>query len=203
MNGNAQWWIASIGDTLIWARLTVTDSGVAEVFDSDGRTLRYDGETEARMALLDAEFRAFDGLDEEDAAMLGFDLDEIGECAAWIVGDREHRSSSPGAAPRRPTDRTRAPRTSGGVCREGEQADPGLEQRLRPELGIAPLDHARVVEVGDGADDAARRAVGDRGVDVARRSLEPTGDGGDHLRDRLRPVADLLGGEHGAHACRR
>jgi hypothetical protein len=77
MNGNAQWWIASIGDTLIWARLTVTDSGIAEVFDSEGRTLRYDGETEARMALLDAEFRAFDGLDEEDAAMLGFDLDEI------------------------------------------------------------------------------------------------------------------------------
>ncbi|HVV97079.1 MAG TPA: hypothetical protein VHC92_08070 [Rhodanobacteraceae bacterium] len=77
MIGNAQWWIASIGDTLIWARLTVTDSGVAEVFDSDGRTLRYDGETEARMALLDAEFRAFDGLDEDDAAMLGFDLDEI------------------------------------------------------------------------------------------------------------------------------
>jgi hypothetical protein len=28
------------------------------------------------MALLDAEFRAFDGLDEDDAALLGFDLDE-------------------------------------------------------------------------------------------------------------------------------
>jgi hypothetical protein len=77
MNGNAQWWIAAIGDTLIWARLTITDAGIAEVFDSDGRTLRYDDETQARMALLDAEFRAFDGLDEEDAAMLGFDLDEI------------------------------------------------------------------------------------------------------------------------------
>ena len=29
------------------------------------------------MALLDAEFRAFDGLDEEDAALMGFDLDSV------------------------------------------------------------------------------------------------------------------------------
>jgi hypothetical protein len=77
MSGNGEWWLAAIGDTLIWARLTITDSGVAEVFDNDGRTLRYDDETEARMALLDAEFRAFDGLDEEDAAMLGFDLGAV------------------------------------------------------------------------------------------------------------------------------
>ena len=48
-----------------------------EVFDSDGGTLRYDDETQARMALLDAEFRAWDGLDEEDAALLGFDLEEV------------------------------------------------------------------------------------------------------------------------------
>ena len=72
-----QWWLAVLGDTLIWARLTLTDEGVAEVFDSDGRTLRYDDETQARMALLDAEFRAWDGLDEEDAAILGFDLEEV------------------------------------------------------------------------------------------------------------------------------
>jgi hypothetical protein len=77
MNGSAQWWVAVVGDTLIWARLALTDSGIAEVFDSDGRTLRYDDETQARMALLDAEFRAWDGLDEEDAAMLGFDLEEV------------------------------------------------------------------------------------------------------------------------------
>ena len=72
-----QWWLAVLGDTLIWARLTVLDDGIAEVLDSDGGTLRYDDETAARMALLDAEFRALDGLDEDDAAMLGFDLDEI------------------------------------------------------------------------------------------------------------------------------
>jgi len=78
MSGNAaQWWFAVVGDTLIWARLSVLDDGIAEVLDSDGGTLRYDDETAARMALLDAEFRAFDGIDEDDAAAFGFDLDEI------------------------------------------------------------------------------------------------------------------------------
>ena len=75
--GDAQWWVAAIGDTLIWARLTIGEDGIAEVFDSDGGTLRYDDETAARMALLDAEFRAWDGLDEDDAALLGFDFDEV------------------------------------------------------------------------------------------------------------------------------
>ena len=73
----SQWWLAALGDTLIWARLTITDAGIAEVFDSDGGVLHYDDETQARMALLDAEFRAWDGLDEEDAAILGFDLEEV------------------------------------------------------------------------------------------------------------------------------
>jgi len=71
------WWVAALGDTLVWARLDVLDSGVAEVFDNDGRVLRYDDDSSARMALLDAEFREFDGLDEDDAAMMGFDLDSI------------------------------------------------------------------------------------------------------------------------------
>ena len=74
---NVQWWVAAVGDTLIWARLTITDSGIAEVFDSDGGTLRYDDESAARMALLDAEFRAWDGLDEDDAAAMGFDMEEV------------------------------------------------------------------------------------------------------------------------------
>jgi hypothetical protein len=76
-NDTAQWWIAALGDTVVWARLDVLDSGVAEVFDNDGRVLRYDDEESARMALLDAEFRAFDGIDEDDAAMMGIDLEEI------------------------------------------------------------------------------------------------------------------------------
>lgn len=76
-NNQQEWWIAALGEVLVWARLRVLESGVAEVFDASGATLRYDDENAARAALLDAEFRAFDGLDEEDAALLGFDLDSI------------------------------------------------------------------------------------------------------------------------------
>ncbi len=72
-----RWWLATIGDTLVWARLEILDSGIAQVLDSNGSTLRYDDETTARMALLDAEFRAFDGLDADDAELLGVDLEEI------------------------------------------------------------------------------------------------------------------------------
>jgi hypothetical protein len=73
--GEGEWWVAAIGDTLVWARLDVLESGIARVFDSSGEHPRYDDEQHARMSLLDAEFRAFDGLDEEDAAAMGFDLD--------------------------------------------------------------------------------------------------------------------------------
>lgn len=72
-----QWWVASLGSVLVWARLRVRDSGAAEVFDCDGNTLPYDSEESARAALLDAEFRAFDGLDADDAALLGFELDAV------------------------------------------------------------------------------------------------------------------------------
>ena len=71
------WWVAAIGDTLVWARLRVRENEPAEVLDASGETLRYDDENHARTALLDAEFRAFDGLDEEDAAVMGFDLDSV------------------------------------------------------------------------------------------------------------------------------
>lgn len=71
------WWCAAVGDVLVWARLQVLESGIGEVFDSRGVTLRYDDDVQARMALLDAEFRAFDGLDEIDAAESGFDLESI------------------------------------------------------------------------------------------------------------------------------
>lgn len=75
MDTQDQWWVAAVVDRLVWARLRVPDSGIAEVLDSSGEITRYDDETSARMALLDAEFRAFDGLDEDDAAHMGFDLD--------------------------------------------------------------------------------------------------------------------------------
>lgn len=72
-----RWWIASLGRTVIWARLRVLEAGTAEVFDSDGNILPYDSEDTARAMLLDAEFVEWAGLDEEDAQMRGFSLDTL------------------------------------------------------------------------------------------------------------------------------
>ncbi|MGA7297565.1 MAG: hypothetical protein WBW92_08665 [Rhodanobacteraceae bacterium] len=69
-----QWWVVGLGDTLVWSRLRLLQDGHAEIFAADGRTMHFESHGAARAALLDAEFRAFDGLDEEDAGMLGFDL---------------------------------------------------------------------------------------------------------------------------------
>ncbi|MCD7096832.1 hypothetical protein [Stenotrophomonas sp. MMGLT7] len=75
--GYDQWWLASLGRMLIWARLRVKEAGTAEVLGSDGQTLVYESEDAAHAALLDAEFVAFDGLDEDDALARGFSLDEV------------------------------------------------------------------------------------------------------------------------------
>jgi hypothetical protein len=73
-----EWWLASPAALLVWARLRVLDSGVAQVFDSQGETLVYDSEDSARSALLEAEFCALDGLDDDDAVeMTGFLADEL------------------------------------------------------------------------------------------------------------------------------
>lgn len=74
---NESWWLATIGRTIVWARLRERESGTGEVFDSDGNTLSYDSMDTARAALMDAEFAAFDGLDEEDALERGFSLAEL------------------------------------------------------------------------------------------------------------------------------
>jgi hypothetical protein len=71
------WWLASLGRTLVWARMRVRAGGTAEVFDSDGNTLVYDSEDSARAALMDAEFVSHDGLDAGDALERGFTLDEV------------------------------------------------------------------------------------------------------------------------------
>lgn len=71
------WWLATLGRTLVWARLRVREAGTAEVFDSDGNTLVYDSEDTARAMLMDADYVAWDGLDEDDALARGFSLDEI------------------------------------------------------------------------------------------------------------------------------
>lgn len=70
------WWLASLGRTLVWARLRELEAGTAEVFDSDGATLPYDSVDTARAALLDAEFVELDGLDDDDALARGFSLAE-------------------------------------------------------------------------------------------------------------------------------
>ena len=77
-----EWWLASLGRTLVWARLRVREAGTAEVFDSDGNTLVYDSEDTARAMLLDADFVAFEGLDEDDALERGFSLAEVSPPAA-------------------------------------------------------------------------------------------------------------------------
>jgi len=74
---HSEWWLATLGRTVVWAQLRVREAGTADVFDSDGKTLSYDSEDTARAALMDAEFVSFDGLDEEDALVRGFALDEI------------------------------------------------------------------------------------------------------------------------------
>ena len=79
MNASMQdsWWLATLGRTLVWARLREREAGTAEVFDSDGNILAYDSMDTARAALMDAEFVEYDGLDETDALMRGFSLTEI------------------------------------------------------------------------------------------------------------------------------
>lgn len=72
-----QWWLATLGRTVVWARLRVREAGTAEIFDSDGNTMVHESEDTARAVLMDAEFVAFDGLDEDDALARGFSLAEI------------------------------------------------------------------------------------------------------------------------------
>ena len=62
-----EWWLAHLGRLLVWSRLRVLDSGVAEVFDCDGRINIYESDDIARAALMDA----------DDAAAWGLDLDEL------------------------------------------------------------------------------------------------------------------------------
>lgn len=85
-----QWWLVVLGNTLIWSRLRIRESGTAEVLDSDGNTLNYDSPDSARAALMDADFRALDGMDESDALELGVSLHSLvppqGEDPAQLRG---------------------------------------------------------------------------------------------------------------------
>ena len=72
-----QWWLATLGRTVVWAQLRVLEGGTAEVFDSDGNALPYDSDDSARAALMDAEFVGLDGLDDDEASERGFVLEEL------------------------------------------------------------------------------------------------------------------------------
>ena len=72
-----QWWLASLGDLLVWARLRVFPSGRADVLSSDGELVRYPDDSEARAQLMDADYLALDGMDEEDACAFGRLLSEL------------------------------------------------------------------------------------------------------------------------------
>jgi hypothetical protein len=72
-----EWWLTCFNRQLVWARLRVSESGVAYVFDSTGATLTYESEDMATAALMDAEFRELNGMDEDDAAVFGLILEEI------------------------------------------------------------------------------------------------------------------------------
>jgi hypothetical protein len=62
---------------LNWARLRVFASGLAEVFDCDGRTTKFKSRQEAVNWLLEDEFCSFEKLNEEDEAECGIVLKEI------------------------------------------------------------------------------------------------------------------------------
>ena len=72
-----EWWLASPEQLLVWARLRVLDSGVAQIFDSLGETLTYESEDVARAALMDADFRSLDGMDDDDAEAIGMLIEEL------------------------------------------------------------------------------------------------------------------------------
>lgn len=76
-HGTEQWWLASLARNLFWSRLRVRESGIAEVLDFDGRVNVYESEDIARAALMEAEYRAFDGMDADDAEDWGIDLEEL------------------------------------------------------------------------------------------------------------------------------
>ena len=72
------WWVLDpVPGILVWARCVERDDGGAEVLDSTGLTTRFADESAARMYLLDHAYRAFDGLDEDDAIEMGFSLASV------------------------------------------------------------------------------------------------------------------------------
>jgi hypothetical protein len=72
-----QWWLASLGNVMVWARLRVFSSGSADVLSSDGELIHYQDQREACVALMDANYAALDGMDEDDALAFDRELEEL------------------------------------------------------------------------------------------------------------------------------
>jgi hypothetical protein len=75
---DTQWWVlAPEPGVLLWARLRLREDGGAELLESTGLTLRFDDLDGGRHYLLSADYRAWDGLDADDAGAMGFALDAV------------------------------------------------------------------------------------------------------------------------------
>ncbi len=75
---DVQWWLSVPEDGIVlWARLRERASGVAEVLDSTGMTMRFASRNEALHFLLELDYRAHDGLDDDDAASWGLVLTDL------------------------------------------------------------------------------------------------------------------------------
>ena len=70
----AHWWLAVLGRQAFWAYLREKEAGTAEIVDHNGQHLLYDSVDSARAALLEADYRAFDGLDAADALTWGISI---------------------------------------------------------------------------------------------------------------------------------
>jgi hypothetical protein len=75
---DVQWWLSAPEPGIVlWARLSERAEGAAEVLDSTGMTMRFPSRGDATHFLLDLEYRAHDGLDDDDAESFGLVLADL------------------------------------------------------------------------------------------------------------------------------
>ncbi len=75
---DVQWWLtAPEAGLVLWARLSERAEGAAEVLDSTGMTMRFPSRDDATHFLLDLDYRARDGLDDDDADAWGLALADL------------------------------------------------------------------------------------------------------------------------------
>jgi hypothetical protein len=75
---DVQWWLSvPEAGMVLWARLSERAEGAADVLDSTGMTMRFPSRGDATHFLLDLEYRAHDGLDEDDAEGWGLVLADL------------------------------------------------------------------------------------------------------------------------------